>query len=66
VKAPGKRVADEVVGHIGIIKAEGDSLYLIHASGKKNGGGEVKKVLFDDYIRSMPFAGVKVGRFLTP
>lgn len=66
VKAPEKRVSDEVVGHIGIVKAEGASLYLIHASGKKNGGGEVKKVLFGDYIRSMPFAGVRVGRFLTP
>ncbi len=66
VKAPGKRVSDEIVGHIGIIKLEGSTPYLIHAGGKKNKGGEVKKVLLYDYIRSMPFAGVKVSRFLTP
>lgn len=76
VKSPEKRVVGEIVGHIGIIKLEGKDLYLIHASGRKNkaasggsknfwsnGGEEVKKVLFYDYISSMPFAGVKVGRF---
>lgn len=76
VKSPEKRVVDEIVGHIGIIKLEGKDIYLIHASGRKNkaasggsrnfwsnGGGEVKKVLFYDYISSMQFAGVKVGRF---
>ncbi len=66
IKAPEKRIVDEIVGHIGIIKMEGSSPYLIHAGGRKNKGGEVKKVLLYDYIRSMPFAGVKVSRFLTP
>jgi hypothetical protein len=63
LKSPDKRVAEEIVGHIGIIKREGDDLYLIHASGKKNYGGAVKKVSFREYIRSMPFAGVRVSRF---
>lgn len=63
VKPPDKRVADEIIGHIGIVKTEGKDIYLIHASGKKNGDGEVKKVLFYDYVSSMPFAGVRVGRF---
>ncbi len=66
VKAPDKRVVEEIVGHIGIIKMEGSLPYLIHASGRKNKGGEVKKVLLYDYLRSMPFAGVRVSRFLTP
>lgn len=66
VKASEKRIYDEIVGHIGIIKMEGETPYLIHAGGIKNKGGEVKKALLYDYIRSMPFAGVKVSRFLTP
>ncbi len=66
VKAPGKRAQDEIVGHIGIIKIEGGTPYLIHAGGRKNRGGEVRKVLFSDYLRSMPFAGIKVTRFITP
>ncbi len=76
IKPPEKRVAEEIVGHIGIIKREGRDIYLIHASGRKNhgnprmlkslrgvGNGEVKKVLFDDYARSMPFSGIRVSRF---
>jgi hypothetical protein len=71
VKDPSKRMVGEIVGHIGIIKREGkreditenETLYLIHASGHKNHGGEVKKVLFGDYVRDMPFAGIMVGRF---
>lgn len=75
IKSPGKRVVDEIVGHMGIIKLEGKDIYLIHASGRKEkgcsgssknngcGGGEVKKILFSDYLDSMPFAGVRVGRF---
>ena len=66
IKAPEKRLNDEIVGHIGIIKIEGETPYLIHAGGRKNRGGEVKKVLFSDYVGTMPFAGIKVGRFLTP
>lgn len=67
VKDPSKRVVGEIVGHLGIIKREGKlknkKLYLIHASGHKNRGGEVKKVLFVDYVNDMPFAGIIVGRF---
>lgn len=63
LKPPDKRVAGEIVGHIGIIKREGNNLYLIHASGRKNYGGAVKMVFFKDYVSSMPFAGVRVTRF---
>ena len=63
VKAPEKRVAGEIVGHIGTIKLERGDVYLIHASGRKNGDGRVKKVLLRDYAISMPFAGVRVSRF---
>jgi hypothetical protein len=63
IKSPEKRVANEIVGHIGTIRTEGNDIYLIHASGTKNKGGEVRKVLFLDYVRRMPFAGVRVSRF---
>ncbi len=63
VKDPDKRVKDEIVGHIGIVKKEADTLYLIHASGSKNRCGEVKKVLLSEYITSVPFIGIRVGRF---
>jgi hypothetical protein len=62
VKDPEKRVVGEIVGHIGILKREKDDLYLIHASGSKNLGGTVKKVPFADYVSSMPFIGIIVGR----
>ncbi len=63
IKSPGKRQADEIVGHIGIIKVERDGVYLIHASGIKKKGGAVKKVLLKDYISDMPFPGVRISRF---
>jgi hypothetical protein len=63
IKSPEKRYAGEIVGHIGIIKREGDGIYLIHAGGKKKSGGSVKKVSFSDYIDSMPFVGVRVSRY---
>jgi hypothetical protein len=74
IKAVEKRKVGEIVGHIGIIKTEVSSqqsavssqdkeVYLIHASGVKNKGGEVKKVRFYDYISSMPFVGMRVSRF---
>jgi hypothetical protein len=66
VKAPEKRIVGEIVGHLGIIKVDGGGVFLIHASGKKSSdaaGGQVKKVLFADYVASMPFAGVRVSRF---
>jgi len=64
---PEKRKADEGVGHIGIAKIErhgkAKEIYLIHASGLKNKGGAVKKVLLKDYVGRMPFAGVRITRF---
>ncbi len=66
VKRPEARVYGEIVGHIGILKVEGDNIYLIHASGKKNGKGAVIKVPFFDYINDMDFAGIKVTRFIDP
>ncbi|HXX56743.1 MAG TPA: hypothetical protein VEI96_01935 [Thermodesulfovibrionales bacterium] len=63
IKSPEKRHAGEIVGHIGVIKREEAAIYLIHAGGKKKGGGSVKKVLFSEYVESMPFAGVRVSRF---
>ncbi len=63
VKDPARRVVGEIVGHIGFIKREGRDLYLIHASGSKGRGGEVRKVSFEDYVGSMPFVGIMVGRF---
>ena len=66
-KAPGKRVVDEGVGHMGIVKVEGKNsekeISLIHAGGTKNSGGTVRKVLLVDYLSAMPFVGVKVTRF---
>ena len=76
VKAVERRKVGEIVGHIGIVKTEVRSeksevrnneeqkeIYLIHAGGLKNKGGEVKKVRLYDYINSMPFIGVRVSRF---
>lgn len=63
ITSPEKRVLDEIVGHIGIIKKEGSEIYLIHAGGLKNKGGEVKKVLLYDYLKTMPFHGIRVTRF---
>jgi hypothetical protein len=66
-KIPEKRVVEEGVGHIGIVKVEEkDSekkIFLIHAGGTKSAGGWVKKVLLADYLAAMPFVGVKVTRF---
>ncbi|MBI4690256.1 MAG: hypothetical protein HY754_08330 [Nitrospirae bacterium] len=77
IKAVEKRKVGEIVGHIGIVKIEckmqnvkckindieQKEIYLIHASGVKNKGGEVKKVRLYEYIKSMPFIGIRVGRF---
>jgi hypothetical protein len=59
-------VVGEIIGHIGIIKREGKSLYLIHASGRKNRGGKVKKVPLAEYAANMPFVGIIVSRFQHP
>jgi hypothetical protein len=63
---PAERMQEgEIVGHIGILKREGDKVYLIHASGRKNRSGRVKKILFQTYVKAMPFAGIRVTRFET-
>jgi hypothetical protein len=62
VKDPGKRVSGEIVGHIGIIKVEEGTVYLISAFGQKNKGGKVKKTLFAEYSAGMPFVGIRVNR----
>ena len=63
---PEKRKVNEAVGHIGIIKMEGNSdlkeIYLLHAGGSKNKGGSVKKVLLQDYVSRMHFVGVIITR----
>lgn len=62
IKPPDTRIVGEIVGHIGIIKREGDDVYLIHASGSKNKGGIVKKVPFLQYTGGMKFIGIMAGR----
>ncbi len=66
VKHPNDRINNEIVGHIGILKREGDNLFLIHASGKKGNRGKVVKVSFPDYVKKMPFAGIRITRFKSP
>jgi hypothetical protein len=69
IKDPDKRVVGEIVGHIGIVKLENNTPYLIHASGAKNeknkrsDAGTVRKVKFLDYLKDMRFAGIRVTRF---
>ena len=70
IKDPRKRICGEIVGHMGIVKVEaqtgktpGKQVYLIHASGTKKRGGVVKKVLLADYIKKMPYIGVRITRF---
>ncbi|MBZ0157277.1 MAG: hypothetical protein K8I29_13835 [Alphaproteobacteria bacterium] len=65
-KTPGKEVAGELVGHLGIViteKLPHPGIYVIHASGKKGKGGAVKKVSLKEYLKKMPFAGAKITRF---
>ena len=70
IKSVEKRKVGEIVGHIGIVKIEQRAesreqraIYLIHAGGVKNKGGEVRKVRFSEFINSMPFIGIRVSRF---
>ena len=65
VKAKEKRVADEVVGHLGFIEVKNDNVYLIHASGvkKPETNGSIKKVLLSDYLNQTKFIGIVVKRF---
>lgn len=62
VKKPEDRKVEEIIGHIGIVKVARE-VYLIHAGGTKEKGGEVKKVLLKDYILKMDFIGAKITRF---
>jgi len=62
IKKVEDRKREEIVGHIGVVKME-QKPYLLHASGTKGKGGEVKKVLLKDYILKMPFIGAKITRF---
>lgn len=63
IKLPSKRVVGEIVGHLGILKREGNDVFLIHASGRKNKGGQVVKLKLMDYTDTMPFIGILVTRF---
>jgi hypothetical protein len=66
IKDPQKRGIGEIVGHMGIVKVEGQEpreVYLIHASGEKNKGGVVKKVPLKAYLPRMPFVAVQITRF---
>ncbi len=65
IKLPSEKPDDEIVGHLGIIQRAGGmgkDIYLIHASGRKGKGGSVKKTPLRDYLKTMPFIGVKVTR----
>lgn len=62
VKDPPKRIAGEIIGHIGIIKNEAEKIYLVSALGRKNIGGKVRKILLTEYGREMPFIGIRVSR----
>jgi len=64
---PEKRKVGEGVGHIGVLTIEGQppdlKLFLIHAGGTKKRGGSVKKVLLNEYLKQMPFVGIRITRF---
>lgn len=70
VKDPKKRVVEEIVAHLSIVRLKGVKPYIIHAAGSKSqnqwttaNGGVVKEVLFADYVRSMRFIGAFMTRF---
>jgi len=68
VKDPKKRVVEEIVAHLSIVRVRNNKPYLIHAAGDKDrenrpGGGVVKEVPFADYVRNMRFIGAFVTRF---
>lgn len=68
VKDPKKRVVEEIVAHLSIVRIKSGKPYLIHAAGDKDrtdrpGGGVVKEVPFSDYVRNMRFIGAFVTRF---
>ena len=68
VKDPKKRVAEEIVAHLSFVHVKNGKAYLIHAAGTKDsaakpGGGAVKEVLMNDYVRDTKFIGAFVTRF---
>jgi hypothetical protein len=68
VKDPRKRVVEEIVAHLSIVRVMSGRPYLVHAAGDKDcqdkrGGGVVKEVPFAEYVRSMRFIGAFVTRF---
>lgn len=68
VKDPKKRVVEEIVAHLSVVRIKSGRPYLIHAAGSKDsatkpGGGVVKEVPFSDYVRGMRFIGAFVTRF---
>ncbi|HEY6011145.1 MAG TPA: NlpC/P60 family protein [Nitrospirota bacterium] len=68
VKDPKKRVVEEIVAHLSIVRLKNNKPYLIHAAGDKDregrpGGGVVKEVPFADYVQKMKFIGAFVTRF---
>jgi hypothetical protein len=68
VKDPKKRVVEEIVAHLSIIRIKSGKTYLIHASGDKDradrpGNGIVKEVPFAEYVRNMRFIGAFVTRY---
>ena len=68
VKDPKKRVVEEIVAHLAIVRVKAGRPYVVHAAGSKDssskpGGGAVKEVLFSDYVRDMRFIGAFVTRF---
>jgi cell wall-associated NlpC family hydrolase len=68
VKDPKKRSVEEIVAHLSIVHIKNGKPYLIHAAGDKDhagrpGGGIVKEVSFEDYVRHMKFIGAFVTRF---
>ena len=63
IKDPDRRVVDEMVGHLGFVKKDGEKTFLVHASGRKNGTGLVKKVSLMEYFENMHFVGIRVTRF---
>jgi hypothetical protein len=68
VKDPKKRVVEEIVAHLSFVHVKNGKAYLIHAAGTKDsaakpGGGAVKEVLMNDYVRDTKFIGAFVTRF---
>lgn len=68
VKDPKKRMVEEIVAHLSIVRLRNGKPYLVHAAGNKDsanrpGGGVVKEVPFDAYVRDMRFIGAFVTRF---